>query len=86
MTLLISFHQDKSLNQSPILDELWIPKCMMEQSNEKMEKNEALGWKPRMWQSRVKTKVWECLLSVIERQEGQCKSTKASSEIQKARP
>ena len=59
---------------------------MMEQSNEKMEKNEALGWKPRMGQSKVKMKVWECSLSVIKRQEDQCKSTKASSEIQKARP
>ena len=74
------------MNHLPILDELWIPKCMMEQSNEKMEKNEALGWKPRMGQSRVKTKVWECSLSVIERQEGQCKSTKAFNEMQRAGP
>ena len=59
---------------------------MMEQSNEKMEKNEALGWKPQMGQSRVKIKVWECSLSVIERQKGQCKSTKAFIEIQRARP
>ena len=39
------FTKTKSLNQSPILDELWIPKCMMEQSNEKMKKKS----------SRVKT-------------------------------
>ena len=59
---------------------------MMEQSNEKMEKNETLGWKPRMVHSRVKMKVWECSLPVIKRQEGQGKSTKAFSEIQKAGP
>ena len=70
----------------PFLDEFWISKCMIEQSNEKIKKNQALGWKPRIGQSRVKTKVWECSLSVIERQECQCKSTKASSEIQRARP
>ena len=54
--------------------------------NNQMEKNEALGWKPRMGQSRVKTKVWKCSLLVIERQEGQCKSTKAFNKIQRAKP